>query len=145
MDTNKKTIEQLNKILRGERSAAETYVQVLEKVGDDSRSDQIQKAKAHHMKAVTDIKGKITELGGQPSEDSGAWGTWAQTITGASKIFGDKSALEALKQGEEHGLKLYKELREEGEINPKIRSMADEYIQAQNSHIQMIEAYQKTI
>jgi uncharacterized protein (TIGR02284 family) len=145
MDNNNKIIDQLNEILRGERSAAETYVQVLEKIGDEPQSDTVRKTKAEHMEAVKTWKTKIQELGGQPSESSGAWGTWAQTVAGTSKIFGDKSALEALKQGEEHGLKLYKELIDDCEPDTTVRSMAENHIQIQQKHIQMLENYQNNI
>ena len=55
------------------------------------------------------LRDRIRNLGGEASDSSGAWGTWAQIVQGTMNLFGDKSALKALKEGEEHGLKDYEE------------------------------------
>ncbi len=48
-------------------------------------------------------------MGGTPSTDSGAWGVFAKANQGVAKIFGESSALEGLRKGEEHGLREYTE------------------------------------
>jgi uncharacterized protein (TIGR02284 family) len=108
-------LDQLNSLLRGEISAAETYKQAIEKVGDEHASDAtalraIAQEHGEHAQALRD---EIRRLGGEADDSSGAWGAWAKTVEGTAKLFGDSSALKALKEGEEHGVKDYEEALED--------------------------------
>lgn len=142
---NQKTIEKLNDILIGERSAVETYIQVLEKVGTDSRSDEVREIKADHMKAVQELSKKIESMGGKPAETSQVWGTFTKAVTATSKIFGDSMALEALKTGENHGLKLYQELNIECKDSDVASEIASVYIPKQKNHLTAIKRYQNDL
>ena len=104
-------VDQLNSLLRGEISAVETYEQAIEKVGDEHASDAtaLRGIAQEHGEAAQSLRDEITRLGGEADDSSGAWGVWAKTIEGTAKLFGDASALKALKEGEEHGLKDYRE------------------------------------
>lgn len=128
----------MNELLKGEKSAVETYVQVLEKMGDQPKSDFVRGASYDHMRAVEMISDKIASLGGKPENSSGVWGTWAKVYTGTSKIFGDQAALDALKQGEEHGLKQYQELEEKHGDEPMIEQITDTMIPKQKQHIETL-------
>ncbi|HMQ10745.1 MAG TPA: DUF2383 domain-containing protein [Oligoflexia bacterium] len=138
---NEKIIDNLNEILRGERSALETYVQVLSNTSNESpKTNSLMRSKAEHIEAVQTLKNEISALGGEPSEDSGAWGSWAKTITGTAHIFGDKAALKALKEGEEHGLKLYQNLKNEFPNHQLTAKMVNKFIPHQLEHINRINA-----
>ncbi|MCI5072491.1 PA2169 family four-helix-bundle protein [bacterium] len=137
---NDKIIDNLNEILRGERSALETYVQVLSNTETSPKTNHLLQSKAEHIEAVQNLKQEISSLGGQPSEDSGAWGDWAKTITGTAHIFGDKTALKALKEGEEHGLKLYQELKKDHPEHQVTESIANKFIPRQKAHIDRIDS-----
>ena len=104
-------IDQLNSLLRGEISAVETYKQAIEKVGDEHASDAtaLRAIAQEHGEDAQKLRESIEELGGQADDSSGPWGTWAKTVQGVAKLFGDASALKSLKEGEEHGLKDYQE------------------------------------
>ncbi len=106
-----KCVDQLNSLLRGEISAVETYQQAIEKVDDEHASDAtaLRAIAQEHGEDAQDLRKSIEELGGEAADSSGAWGTWAKTVQGVAKLFGDASALKALKEGEEHGLKDYEE------------------------------------
>ena len=58
--------------------------------------------------ACSAAKGTGAALRGRPSETSGAWGSFARLVEGGAKTFGDKAAISALEEGEDHGLKLYR-------------------------------------
>lgn len=104
-------LDQLNSLLRGEISAVETYKQAIEKVDDEHASDAtvLRGIAQEHGEAAQALRDEINRLGGEADDSSGAWGVWAKTIEGTAKLFGDASALKALKEGEEHGLKDYRE------------------------------------
>jgi bacterioferritin (cytochrome b1) len=104
-------IEDLNKLLRDEVAATETYRQALDKIrkdyGHDSRFQDLTRMLQDHEQAAAQLRAHIRQLGGVESQGSGAWGTWSNTVMGAARLLGDKAALKALKEGEESGLKDY--------------------------------------
>lgn len=106
-----KCIDQLNSLLRGEISAVETYQLAIEKVDDEHASDAtaLRAIAQEHGEDAQALRDSIEKLGGDADDSSGPWGVWAKTVQGVAKLFGDASALKALKEGEEHGLKDYEE------------------------------------
>jgi hypothetical protein len=69
----------------------------------------LREIETEHSLAARMLREQIRQLGGNPSDSSGAWGAWAQTVQGTMNLFGDTSSLKALKEGEEHGLKDYED------------------------------------
>lgn len=100
--------ERLNALLRGEMSAVETYGQVIEKAETEKLKSALLECQIDHVKRVKLLKNRITELGGIPAEDSGAWGTFARLVEGSAAVFGERAAIDVLEEGEEHGLESYR-------------------------------------
>jgi hypothetical protein len=102
-------VDKLNAFLRGEISAVETYQMALDKVeaGSMARSTLEENRRSHEDRARL-LREEIVALGGEPSTSSGAWGVWAKAIEGGAKIVGEKAAIAALEEGEDHGLKEYR-------------------------------------
>jgi len=98
----------LNKFLRGELSAVETYRQALERLGASAFAADLLENKRSHELRVEMLRNQVLRLGGQLAESSGAWGSFAKLVEGGAKLFGEKAALAALEEGEDHGLKLYR-------------------------------------
>lgn len=136
-----KGIEQLNSLLRGEISAVETYEQAIRKVGEDRASDgtQLRAIAQEHGEHAQRIREEVRRLGGEPENSSGAWGAYAKTIEGVAKLFGDASALKALKEGEEHGLKDYREALDDVDESSR-RLISEVLIPAQQRHITTLDA-----
>jgi len=107
-DLAKKDIDKLNSFLRGERSAVETYKQVMEKAETPTIRSSLQPGLDSHTKRARLLEDKVRSLGGEPSKDSGAWGTFAKAVEGGAKVFGISAAVSTLEQGEDHGLADYK-------------------------------------
>lgn len=107
-DTKEKSIDQLNTFLRGELSAVETYRQALEKVKDAAILTVLRECQESHSERVRTLTEQVATFGGKPDKDSGAWGTFAKLVEGTATAFGDKAAVSALEEGEDHGLKDYK-------------------------------------
>jgi demethoxyubiquinone hydroxylase (CLK1/Coq7/Cat5 family) len=103
-----KTVDALNGFLRGEISAVETYRQAIEKLGSSSTSVQLEDCRRSHEQRASILRDQVERLGGEPAEDSGAWGAFARLVEGGAKAFGEKAAVAALEEGEDHGLKLYR-------------------------------------
>jgi uncharacterized protein (TIGR02284 family) len=107
-------LRQLNSLLRGEISACETYRMAIDNVADSDQAAMdnvsiLREIETEHSLAARMLREQIRQLGGNPSDSSGAWGAWAQTVQGTMNLFGDTSSLKALKEGEEHGLKDYED------------------------------------
>ena len=135
------TVDQLNSLLRGEISAVETYKLAIEKVGEEHVSDatQLRAIAQEHGEHAQRLREEIRRLGGEPVDSSGAWGVYAKTIEATAKLFGDSSALKALKEGEEHGLKDYREALDDVDESSR-RLVAEVLMPAQQRHITTLDA-----
>ena len=103
-DTNhQQTIDQLNSFLRGELSAVETYRQALDSVDSVPHRSTLELCARSHQERVAVLRDEVQRRGGKPAEGSGAWGAFAKVIEGAAKGFGEKAAIAALEEGEDHG------------------------------------------
>jgi uncharacterized protein (TIGR02284 family) len=134
-------VTQLNSLLRGEISAAETYRMAIDKVADSDNSANaglLREIQEEHGRAAQGIRDRIRELGGEPSDSSGAWGAWAKTVQGTMNLFGDAAALKSLKEGEEHGLKDYQEAVDD--VDPSSAQLIqNQLIPAQQRHINLLD------
>ena len=139
---NGEIIEDLNTLLQGEISAAETYRNVLDKVAKGAHAENVgllREIQAEHGRACQSIRNRIRELNGEASDSSGAWGVWAKAVEGTLSLFGgDKGALKALKEGEEHGLKEYEKAIEE--VDPtSAQLLENQMVPAQQRHIRLLD------
>jgi demethoxyubiquinone hydroxylase (CLK1/Coq7/Cat5 family) len=103
------TVDTLNSFLRGEISAVETYRQALERLNHSTSRSQLLDCHLSHEQRIEKLRAQVARLGGQPSDNSGPWGAFAKLVEGGAKIFGEKAAISALEEGEDHGLKLYRD------------------------------------
>ena len=115
-------IDHLNSFLRGELAAVETYRIALDKLdkGSQARSE-LESCKRSHEERVQMLRNEITRLGGTPASSSGPWGVFAKTIEGGARVLGDRAAIAALEEGEDHGLKDYKD--DIDKLEPEFRSL----------------------
>lgn len=132
-------IETLNKLLKDELSATETYQQALDKLREDAglaESEYLLPIYEDHKDAASSLQAQIRQLGGTPSEDSGAWGTWAEIVQGGANMLGKEAALKALQQGEKSGAEDYEEALQDPELPSDVRSLIEtKLLPAQQSHI----------
>jgi demethoxyubiquinone hydroxylase (CLK1/Coq7/Cat5 family) len=114
----------LNELLEGEISAVETYRQALAKVDDPLARRDLVACEQTHEKHVMVLRERISELGGTPTRTSGVWGTFARLVEGGARLLGDKTAIAALEEGEDHGLKIYR--KHLGALDPESRRVIEE-------------------
>lgn len=102
-------IDQLNSFLRGELAAVATYELALNKIDKlGLRATLISVRQSHQMRSEL-IRNMIRKLGGTPSGSSGAWGAFAKTVEGSATLLGESAVLAALEEGEDHGVKDYRQ------------------------------------
>ncbi len=140
--TGPEGVPQLNSLLRGEISAAETYRMAIDKVAGSetavANAGLLREIQEEHGRAAQGLRDRIRELGGEASDSSGAWGVWAKTVQGAMNLFGDASSLKALKVGEEHGLKDYQEALDDVDAT-SAQLIQNQLIPAQQRHINLLD------
>lgn len=100
-------VEALNSFLRGEISAVETYRQALGSISDEGLRSMLETLQKDHEQRVTTLRDRIEKLGGEPAEGSGPWGAFAKLVAGGASAMGDKAAVQALEEGEDHGVADY--------------------------------------
>jgi len=134
-------VRQLNSLLRGEISAAETYRMAIDKVSQSERKQDaglLHQLQEDHGRAAQAMRDRIQELGGEASDASGAWGVWSKMVQGTADMLGESAGLKALKEGEEHGLKDYEAAL--GDVDPASRQLIqNQFIPAQQRHISLLD------
>ncbi len=135
----------IDEILRGEISAIEAYEQVMKKVDSDPEVYRLKEFKSDHEKAVDYWKQQARFLGKIPENTSSVWGTVVETFVGTSKLIGEKSALNALKKGEEHGLSNYEKMLKSDKLTSfQKNEVRNTFIPRQKKHIESINSIMKT-
>jgi hypothetical protein len=138
-----KQMETLEKLLKNELSATETYQQVLDKLRVDvalSEAENLMPIYEDHKAAVSSLQALTTRFGGTPTEVSGAWGVWAKLMLDGANILGNEVVLKALHEGETIGDKDYKEALLDTELPPDIRSLIEtKLLLAQQAHISTLD------
>jgi hypothetical protein len=147
---NNNSVDQLNSFLRGEISAAETYRMAIDKAADNEKTSAaanlglLREIQKEHGRAAQTLRDRIRELGGEASDSSGPWGSWAKFTQGTANLFGDASSLKALKEGEEHGLKDYQR-GSDGIDATSVELVQNQLIPAQQRHISLLDQLIATI
>jgi hypothetical protein len=120
------TVDTLNSFLRGEISAVETYRQAIEKLGGKPEASTLQDCMSSHQQRVSLLSSEIQRLGGKPAQGSGPWGGFVKLLEGGAKLFGAKSAIAVLEEGEDHGRDDYK--RDTPKLDPGARTFIEQQI-----------------
>lgn len=109
----------LNSFLQNELSAVETYNQCIKKVDDAQIATGLADLQNSHQRRVQLLRQKIQELGGNPKDSSGMWGSFAKVVEGGAGLFGDRSAISALEEGEDRGRDEYVEKSDD--LSPELQ------------------------
>ncbi len=127
-----KTIDRLNSFLRGEISAVETHQMAIEKLSKASYIAALRDNLVSHEVRARSLREEIIKHGGTPDKGSGLWGTFAKLVEGGGALFGDKSAIAALEEGEDHGRDAYKKELENAEPaeRPFIQRLLDKQLKS---------------
>jgi hypothetical protein len=137
-------VDGLNRCLRSELSAVETYRQALDRdrqqYGAHDEFQRLSEILREHEDSASQLRHAILSVGGEPSTDSGAWGTWSKFIMGTAKLFGDKPALKALKEGEESGFKEFDRFQRESHPSAEARNLTSELMGRQQRHMRELDS-----
>lgn len=135
-----------NRLLRGERSAIETYDKVIDKYGDEPALTDLRRIREEHVAAVEVLSENVLSMGGTPDDSAGAWGAVANIVQGAANLFGKDSALGALQTGEKSGRDDYQSALDDSEVLPGCKDMIRQHLLPRvESHIRELETLQESV
>jgi uncharacterized protein (TIGR02284 family) len=101
-------------------------------------SAELRRMAQEHGEHAQELRARVRMLGGEPDDSAGAWGGLVQAVEGASRLLGDVAALKALREGEEHGLRDYRDALSELDAESR-RLVQDVLLPAQLLHIQALD------
>ena len=142
MATTNSSVDILNRLLRGELAATETYQQALAKVGDEPMAEELRRIHMEHREAANTLRQYVHKHGGQPDQGSGAWGTFAKAVEGTAKVFGNAAAVKALKEGEEHGIKDYEAALQDARLAADAKDLIrDRLLPQTRAHLPILDRF----
>jgi uncharacterized protein (TIGR02284 family) len=139
LTTTENAVRKLNALLRGELAATETYQQALAKVGDEPGAADLRRARDDHREMANALRVHVRDHGGTPDHGSGAWGAFARAWTAGAKLFGNKAALRALKQGEGHGLKSYESALKDDDLPADCKELIRSFVARTHDHLNALD------
>ncbi|MGJ0491582.1 DUF2383 domain-containing protein [Methylobacter sp.] len=136
------SIDKVEKLLKNELSAAETYHQALEKFEEENQRKEIaylEPIYEEHTEAVSELQEKIQQMGGTPTSDSGLWGSWSEAVMSGAELLGKDAMLNALLAGEKSGLDDYEQAAQDPEIPSEVSALIQaKYVTSQQENIRAI-------
>ncbi len=137
-------IDVCNRLLRGERSAVETYQKAISKLSTEVPFAELNRIQTEHANAVSLLEENVRLMGGQPDRKAGAWGSLANVVQSTANIFGAKAALESLQTGEKSGQRDYEIALKDDEVMPECKDMIrSKLLPFTSEHIATLEHLQK--
>jgi len=138
------TVKHLNSFLRGELAAVETYQLALKKLDHSPHRALLEHCERSHAARARVLAEEVKTRGGQPSEGSGPWGAFAKLFETSAAAFGEKAAIAALEEGEDHGRDDYR--RDLADLEPGARHRVEsDVIPEQNRTHQAISSLKKSL
>lgn len=115
-DTTRSTISALNRLLRGEMSAANAYEIAMESLDSHPRH-VLRTCWNSHSQRCAMLRDRILLLGEEPADGPGIWGTVTTALTNGAAALGDERVIALLEQGEDHGNDEYGKILREATID----------------------------
>jgi uncharacterized protein (TIGR02284 family) len=132
----------VEKLLKNELAAAETYHQALEKFEEEGQRNEmayLEPIYEEHTQAVSELQEKIQQMGGTPTTDSGLWGSWSETVMSGAGMMGKDAMLNALLAGEKSGLDDYEEAVQDADIPSDVSSLIQtKFVNCQQENIRVL-------
>ncbi|HXH29828.1 MAG TPA: DUF2383 domain-containing protein [Bacteriovoracaceae bacterium] len=135
-------MKQVDELIRGEMAAVQSIDAVLSRIKNDMERTELTSIRQDHVRAVDRLKRYAGADFKNETTSSGPWGAFASAFTGGASLFGDKAAVQALRVGEEYGIKEYREALEDDSMNFELKEVIrSELLPNQERHISTIERY----
>ncbi|MGJ0430489.1 DUF2383 domain-containing protein [Methylobacter sp.] len=136
------SIDKVEKLLKNELAAAETYHKALEKFEEENQRREIvylEPIYEEHTEAVSELQEKIQQMGGTPTSDSGLWGSWSEAVMSGAELLGKDAMLNALLAGEKSGLDDYEQAAQDPEMPTEVSALIQaKFVASQQENIRAL-------
>jgi len=122
-DRSTDEVKSLNAVIRGEISAVETYDQALARFGTECAAAELHHIRDEHEEAVDYLRGQVAEFCGDSDHGSSSWGVFAAAVTSTANAIGMATVLQALKEGELHGISQYESMLANDEVHAECKNI----------------------
>jgi uncharacterized protein (TIGR02284 family) len=140
-DRAKAGLDKVMSLHRGELSAVATYDQAIAKVDKEMLKPELTRVRDEHTDAANQLAARVRALGGTPDASSGPWGDWAKLVTGTAAVISSDATLQALKAGENHGIREYEEALKNPNVDDTTKALIRERLQErQKGHVTTLES-----
>lgn len=144
MNATDECIEVCQKLLRGELSAVETYTHAIGKCDSDIEKSALEVIRFEHENSANRLRDHLREMGAEPTNDSGLWGSFANLMEAAANVLGSSPALAVLEQGEEHGIDEYEEALRNPAVMEEMKAVIrDSLLPPLSQHIVALQQLRK--
>lgn len=144
VENNKEVVATLNKVLKGEHMAIDTYDQYLDRIDDSQTKDLLQQFKEDHQKHASKLAQRIEDLGADPQENSGLSGLVSQTMMEIGDLLGmepsEEEAVNKIYQGEDMGINLVEENLIE-KLDKKSKDLVSEVLETDKQHLEQFKQF----
>jgi len=113
----------LNRCLRTELSAVETYDLAVPGIGRGELGTVLRQIRTSHQQRTIVLRDYLLTSGHEPAESSGVWGAFMKAVQAGADFLGDRTALTALEELEDHVAALY--TKHGGPVDARTRDMVD--------------------
>ena len=132
--------ESLNKLLRGEIAAVESYDQALERFDDTTLASDLVRIRNEHRKAVQELTACVDDKGTMPETTSGGWGQIVKAVETTALLLGTTTAIKALKKGEAFGIKEYEKAIHGPNLDSECKSLIrNKLLPRQRTHVSELD------
>jgi uncharacterized protein (TIGR02284 family) len=136
--------EDLNKLVRGELSAVDSYDTAIKRYGSETGGDELRRIREDHVQSVGALKGMVTRAGGTPATSAGLWGDIAKAVEGTAKLIENDAAFKVLKEGEEHGIREYESALNDKDVSEDDKKVIrDTLLPKLREHVSALDALRK--
>jgi hypothetical protein len=141
-----KRAESLDKMLRGEMAAVDTYNQAITRFGSEPGGDDLRSLRQDHQDAVAALTDLVTQAGGKPSTSPGVWGDFAKVVTATAKLAGNDAAFTALRAGEQVGIRNYEDAGKDANLTTEDkRLIQDTLLPKARIHLAKLDELKKRV
>lgn len=136
--------ERVKSLHRGELAAISTYEEALKKNDAHAWAPELNRILGEHRDAADRLKSRLLDLGVTPDYSAGAWGGWSDLVAKAAAALGDEPARDALKAGENLGVKSYEDALTDGKVDEATKSLIrDRLLGRTKEHVSALDRLKK--
>jgi hypothetical protein len=130
------TVDQLNRFLRNEMSAVETYRLALETLRSGLITSTLQKNLRSHEDRVSILRSEIRNQGGNPTRSPGRPSSFVELVAATPGFIDRGAAVAALENGEDRGRGVYQQAIDH--VEPSLRELVQGLLSEQlRTHVEL--------